>query len=538
MASGSGYLLFSQTSRAPGTRDAWSPPGLPGGVSGSAPGLVDGVAADFARSAFTAFGGTEFVRADWALLGLGQGPLAAFADLRAFDAPPGARNPAFASLPVEPSATLSIALSDADWNGVKNLELLLPTAELESGALARSIAVRNIVDVRIKLGDGPGAPREPWLPPETVAVAVENLKRGEIDASQSPFALDAVVTLASNGPGWGNTVIIRGGVEGDTVAVRRGDWDAPRTALDGFTTLATDGRHSLVIAELGDGNDVFDAGPLIARNEWGEVVAETGAVQPRTDIRMGTDGGWFRLYAEPFGYGPSVGPIDADNLGFYPMGDIDLFFRALPVPGTQGQFMTATLLADATFFLNGHALETVRLDVPGGEVLPHGAEDTPWWGADAFPLGGISPTSARFFDRLSLAFLEGNETEVVSFRQREGIVAFVSQALGDEVICSDGSDVVRYAAGDGFDIVRGFDPAVDRIVLEGIAPEHVSVLGHLWDLADESSLPSGAMILTDTRGLPQRGTILGGFDDGPAVGAAIFLPGVTGAQAEAALIFA
>jgi hypothetical protein len=405
MPSSSSYILFSQTSRPFGTRDLWGPVGLPGDTAGSVAGLVNGTIADFPLSAFNAFQGTDVQRADWTLLALGPTADAAVASGRVFDAPPGPRNPE-ATLALDPATAIVVQLAGADWNGIKNLELLLTNDSMIFAAPV--VSVRNIVDVRIKIGDdGPAEGAEPL--PFVVETHIENVKRGQLDASDSPAALDAIISLTSNGAGWGNTFVVDGSIFDDAVSLRQGDWSAKRTTLDGFRNLTNDGRHSLVVADLGEGNDRFDAGPLV--NIDGPIPGSSPVA--RMDIRMGPDRG------------------------------------------------------SADFVLS-----------PGTDF------------ADGF------------------------------LRQ--------AQTTGDRLICSDGSDLIRYAAGDGADQINRFDPVHDRIVLEGIDAADVAIFDVLR--AGDRFGPA-ALILFNVSGLPPDRIFYSTQE-------AILITDVSALGVESALIFA
>ncbi|WP_291298043.1 hypothetical protein [Elioraea sp.] len=525
MSSSSSYVLFSQTSRPFGTRDLWGPAGLPGDTAGAVAGLVNGVVTDFPLSAFTAFTGTDVRRSDWALLALGPTADTAVGDGRVFDAPAGPRNPE-ALLALDPAAAIVVQLADADWNGIKNLELFLGAEDMADGqnGIFGAVITRNIVDVRVKIGDGRAAPEDPV---GGVYVDIENVKRGEIDATESPHAVAATVTLTSNGPGWGNTFAVFGSEHGDTLAVWRGGWDAPKTTLDGFRTLANDGRHSLVVAELGAGNDRFDAGPLIITDSEGNSWQRAEAVRAQTDIRMGPDGGGLRILSESFSP-PDWYPLDPSALGIYPTREMTLFFEPVEDPNNAGEFVFPAISFDATFLLNGRVVAEMRLEGPGGDQA-----GTDWSGNPV----AVVPLSlgGQFFDTLSLAFLPGNEAELRSFSQPEGIYG-IDTTGGDRVISSDGADVLRYAAGDGVDRVERFDPVLDRIVLEGIARDNVVVLGGVGDFSG-TGLGFGALVLTDLASLPPPGMGPGTIENF-VTDAAIFLPGTSAAAVEAALIFA
>ncbi|WP_291298042.1 hypothetical protein [Elioraea sp.] len=421
----SNYVLFSQTSRPSGTRDLWGPTGLPGGTAGSVPGLIDGAAGAFPRSAFNAFGGTEFVRPDWALFDFAPfgetdaeavltgaiwagGPeVGVVSDGRVFSGPESARNPTFTTIDLTVSGTVFLGLADEDWNGVKNVEVALTSAGLNADTTV--VSVRNIVDVRISIGDDP-PPAQPPIPPIfTAEVYISNVKRGELDASASPYPVRANISLTSNGPDWGNTFVVDGSAFDDSVWIRRGDWNAEKTTLDGFRNLVNDGRYSLIVADLGEGNDRFDAGLLF---DFDGPIAGSAPLA-RTDIRLGPDRG------------------------------------------------------SADFMLS-----------------------------DGFEL------SDRFLRTASTS--------------------------GDRLICSDGPDLIRYARGDGTDRIDRFDPARDRIVLEGFDPAEIAVFD-VWRAGDR--LGPAALILFDV------GDLQAGLN-AYATSQAILVTDMSAPAVSSALIFA
>ncbi len=516
MASSSSYILFSQTSRPFGTRDLWGPLGLPGDTAGSVVGLINGTIADFCLSAFNAFAGTDVQRADWALLALGPTADATVTNGRAFDAPAGPRNPD-ATLALDPAGAIVVQLAHVDWNGLKNLELFLTTADLADGegGVFGAVIMRNVVDVRVRIGDGPV---EPDLAGGVVFVEIANVKRGEIDARESPHAMSVDLSLTSNGPGWGNTFAVFGSDYADALDVRQGSWNAASTTLDGFRNLANDGRHSLVVADLGAGNDRFDAGPF--------ALAGLAAVRAHADIRMGTDDGGGRRLVEG-GIRPPWTEPPFDPASFTLPGPsrdmLTLFLDPVADASSDTGFVTPRLAATIAFLLNGTVVANTSIDLPGGQVAVT---------IDAYGQALIPKSigdGATFYDQVAITFGDGNEAVVITY----GVTLLygVSEPDGDRVICSDGADVLRHATGDGFDIVERFDPSIDRIVLEGIARQNTVVLGDIGGFSTE--LGFGALILTDLASLPPVGSTI----ENVITDAAIFLPGTSAAAVEAALIF-
>ncbi|WP_144186263.1 hypothetical protein [Elioraea rosea] len=489
MASSSSYMLFSQTSLPFGTRDLWRPAELPGGTAGTVPGLIEGAIADFPLSAFDGFAGTEFVRTDWALLDFVAGgqtapdaPLtgaidaaAVLADGHAFAGPPGPRNPAIDAF--SPGAAVSVVLADRDWNGIKNLEVLLTTRDLIAAPAgpAPNVFVRNVVDVRLKLGDTlfseGGAPA-------AAAVVIENAKRGEIDAVELGF-LDASVSFASNGAAWGNTFAIQGATGQNRIILRDGDWAGGPTALDGFPDLVTDGGLTRLVATLG-GDDLFDASRVMAA----------------IDLRPGEDAGeitapWEGVPYEVFDFpGEFAGRFDAPTA----LLDIGVWFAA---PTTTPVAGAATLWRDGVALgtIDPGAIEVSRFEDNGTEML----------------LVAVRWLATESFDTVTIEGLGGlgDPLRQVGGGHRPGWTGFggtdepppaSGDGTGDLIVASGGADLFRYAigtasaqggvAGDGHDTIWGFERGTDRIVIEN--PDDVAV--RVFDSADGTVVMFGDVV--------------------------------------------
>jgi hypothetical protein len=457
MASGSSYILFSQTSRPFGTRDLWGPMGLPGDTAGTVAGLINGTITDFPLSAFNAFQGTESVRTDWALFDFvhsGQtapnapltGAIAATAvtaDGRVFAGAPGPRNPAV-ELALEPADTITVRLADRDWNSIKNLELFLDNDALGSVTdfSVPHVIVRNVVDVRLKLADSLTTEEGP---PRYASVVIENVKRGEIDASELG-QLKATVSFASNGEGWGNTFVIK--ANESSITLLPGDWAGGATALDGFRNLVNDGSLTRVVVTM-NGDALFDA----------------RAVNATTDVRAGPDAGFVYGNWQHVGYGVDVTGTDLsvsfDALSA--MVDLDLRFA---VTGAMPSLGTVTLWRD------GVAIETVA-DV-FTQLTP---EDDPGTG-ERFANLSIEWLATRSFDTLTV---EGIGTLGLPIAQsgmgyRPGVTPFTGVPDGSVGLPGDGSgsllvagggrDVFHYAYGDNVDTIWNFAKGQDVLALE------------------------------------------------------------------------
>lgn len=456
MASSSGYVLFSQTSRPFGTRDLWGPDGLPGTLAGSVPGLVNGVIADFPVSAFDAFQGTEFVRGDWALFDFVAGGQAApdapltgaidagavTSDGRVFAGPAGPRNPGVA-FDANPAGGLSIVLADRDWNGIKNVELFLTNAELVYDGSEPDVFIRNIVDVGVKLGDSLATAGGP---PVSATLVIENAKRGEIDASELG-QLWASVSLASNEEGWGNTFVIK--ANWSSITLLPGDWAGGPTALDGFGSLVTDGSLTQVVVTM-NGDGLFDA----------------RAVNAATDVRAGPDAGFMYKNWQDVAYrvDAAAGVLSLSFDALSAMVDLGLRFAAtgaLPSPGA------------VTLWRDGMAIETVA---DGFTTLR--AEVHPVTG-ERFATLSIGWLATRSFDTLTVEGLGALGLPVAQSGAvyRPGWTTYTTEipdafsgveyhGTGSLLVAGGGRDVFHYGPGDNVDSIWLFAKGQDVLAIE------------------------------------------------------------------------
>jgi hypothetical protein len=267
------YILFAQASSGAGTRNLWQ---AEGGTAGTTLGLVDGLMRQVAVPAYNAFdilpgeaqsagGAANATRLLASLDWLNQGDAGlttsflagALADGRAFEAPAGPFNPQIAGDPnsfPQPGpyfgqGALSVLFADRDWNAVKNLELAIDSEDL--AGLSR-ITVRNVVDVRVKLGD-PG-PAEAGPQDQFVSLSLQNLKRGSLDASDSARAIDLTLSFASNNGQGQNSFDAKLSGNDDLLVLQAGDHAG--LTFQNFR-LANDGRFSLLTADLGAGDDTL-----------------------------------------------------------------------------------------------------------------------------------------------------------------------------------------------------------------------------------------------------------------------------------------
>jgi hypothetical protein len=272
------YILFSAISSGSGARNLWL---ADGGLAGGRPGLVNGIAMPVAAPAFDAHdslspafkagGGAAngiqlLASLDWLSegnAGFASSFLAAtLEDSRAFAVPAGPLNPVLTGDlnafpqpgPFFAFGTLAFGLADRDWNSVKNLELSIDSEDL---AGLEQITLRNIVDVRVKLGDTEAPPpREEGAFDRFISLDIQNAKRGSVDASESEFNVSLTLSTTSNGRAGQNSFDLVLSAFDDLVLLMAGD-QAGRT-FQNFR-LVNDGSLSLVTTDLGAGDDTFIA---------------------------------------------------------------------------------------------------------------------------------------------------------------------------------------------------------------------------------------------------------------------------------------
>jgi hypothetical protein len=268
------YILFSQTSTGTGQRNTWNGNVADGTAGGVEQGLIEGVPTLVAASAFNANANVEQVNGTIARHSLdfiaggsfaGSGLEANLADGRVFGNGPGNTNPAVTGGFTD--GVLSAALANRDWNGIKNVEILIDSEDL---AGLSGISIRNVVDVRIKLGDEDVAPScEGNGHSGAYVIDIENVKRGELIGTQSDKGIDASLTLTTNlaranVTEWQASFVMLGSQFGDSLAIAQGDMAGPAATL-GSQVFDNTGRLQLITANLGAGDDVFDGGDARAQ---------------------------------------------------------------------------------------------------------------------------------------------------------------------------------------------------------------------------------------------------------------------------------
>lgn len=148
-----------------------------------------------------------------------------------------------------------------EWNGVKNVEVKIGAEDLGD---VSGIEINAFVDTRVQIGApgesggalGSGTFTDP------VQISIDNVKRGELDASQSDRGVFATIGLTSNGSGWQNSFDIAGSAQADFVVIGAGSFEGEQ--LGGQWNAITDGRFTTITADLGAGNDVYFAGASAA----------------------------------------------------------------------------------------------------------------------------------------------------------------------------------------------------------------------------------------------------------------------------------
>lgn len=364
------YLFFSQTSNANGTRDSWG--GGLGGTGGVRTGRIDGVDQLVDQSAFDVPAGNavngKTAVFDLEFLSGGDATFfnSAIAHGRVFDTAitPGLKyNPVFDEL-AAPAETITAKLADSDWNAIKNIEILIDSSELAGGGFSR-IDIGNFVDVRIKLGTSavPAPPAGATAPGAQSGikyeVAIDNAKRGQLDYTDSDGGVATTLSLASNNQTWQNSFFVDGSGFGDRLVLAQGDHTGRSTDSQ---VLVTDGSLTLLVADTGAGNDLFNG----------------SSVRATTELTLGRDGGSFVIGAAlgVIGFsanaGDSVATQLADWLGDATMLGLDLELAASVRAGTASVLTSMVDNAgDAATYFRSAADGTAAL-LPFGIVQPPG----------------------------------------------------------------------------------------------------------------------------------------------------------------------
>ncbi len=350
------YILFSRTSTARFDRSTWGPglgnsadtlaPGNPGpGSSFDAETLTPAQLAAGAGLFFDVTGG-----ANAALAALGTAtPLFAAAATTLLSANDVAGD------------TIHLAQTDANWNGIKNLEIEIGT---DSGFTR--VEIENIVDTRLRIGDDPCAPVADEPTAEGFVVELLGVKRGEVDASLASGHLELRLDAWSNGTAGQNAFDVKGSVYDDVVQVGAGT-----VAGSAFGLVAAhdadgtyDGRFTRMFVNLGAGDDSYDAlnavgDALTGKNfrsidkVWGGSGDDAIATGFGNDLLYGDDGSGADFYADP----GSVAEYVADDFIHDAIG-------GGAVPGFQnglGPLLLGTLVDMGAYTIEATGGELVQL---------------------------------------------------------------------------------------------------------------------------------------------------------------------------------
>lgn len=396
------YVVFSQSSGGTGQRNTWDG-GVADGTSSpdSVPGIVQGVPTAVAASNFDANANVEQVNGVAARHSLdfiaggtfaGSGLAANLADGRLFSGAAGSQNPLVAGGFAD--GVLAVSLANADWNGIKNVEIL---ADSEDLAGLSGISIRNVVDVRIKLGDVAVTPScDGNGHAGRYLVDIGNVKRGELIASASDKGIVATISLTTNlaSPNvseWQASFVVVGSQFGDSLLIERGDMAGPGGTLPG-QVFDNSGRLQLVVANLGGGDDVFDG----------------NGAEAQTAVTLGSDfGSLFLGAAGTVTVGFSGGEqgaraqladwfADAAAAGL----DLTLGASFKTAGGTLATAAASSILAD----------QAAVAAIPGTDFNAGFAQASGMWFGPA-DLGLVQATPALFPDAGGIGISQPNRTE-------------------------------------------------------------------------------------------------------------------------------
>ena len=343
----SSYILFSQTSTANGTRDKWGGAADSGGVT--APGNTVAGSSFSADKAGSSVLNNGAAQADYAADGVRKTAQVAMFDVSQTGAGAFTASAASAVNTLETQHTdggnkmfagndskldtaksdvdlasgkLWLALSDKNWNGIKNLEIAL-----DSNATFRDIRLENFVDTRLKLGDD-ACDVVAKRCFDTFDVRLIGVKRGEVDASLATDNLKLEIDVWSNDSDWQNSFDVKGTAYGDKMFVGAGTVSGSsfgnkddKAGYDGNGSY--DGRFTKVFANLGAGDDRFestntkgdalklDNGCKIEFRSVDKVWGGTGDDVVKTgggdDVIFGDNGSGANFYADPASIAHEIG---------------------------------------------------------------------------------------------------------------------------------------------------------------------------------------------------------------------------------------
>jgi hypothetical protein len=301
-----GYVLFSQTSDADGTRDRWQTGTLQNNyLLNTDWGIVNGAETTVAGSTWTNPIGTNNDKAAAyslaavdalfdsngltanKVLGASANTGIAIADIFADNNGGSFQNGLAGS-------TYGIGLAESQWNKIKNLEIWLTSADLISNAGLTGdgdpstldvmrVVVQNIVDTRVKVGTEKcadlstvsyGSLAEYTDKDPKLQVDIGNAKRGEFDATFNNRGVLLNLDVWTNNSGWQNSFDLKGSAFNDHFEIEGGSKTAGEfgTGAGTATTGIYDGRLTTIYGNLGFGNDSYDA--TGGRSEGADTVAE------------------------------------------------------------------------------------------------------------------------------------------------------------------------------------------------------------------------------------------------------------------------
>lgn len=288
------YILFSQNSTDNGVRSKWLDTSIGSTAAANTFGIAGNGTAWAAVDAMTAgiFNANGYALFDLDISAIGTGILGADdlngINVNAFDnLGSGAGGVSGAEVTASFTGdTLSVSMSDVDWNDIKNVEVLIDYRDSD----IKSLAIQNFVDGRLKIGAEACFADD--ASPEVgrgYGVVVTNVKRGEFDGSYADDSVTLSASLYSNS-GWDNNYYVTTSRNADSVTITGGDrarmddvagagvdlgreWGtATSTALNDAgvqefvygagaggagTTYAYNGTLSTVKAQLGSDDDSF-----------------------------------------------------------------------------------------------------------------------------------------------------------------------------------------------------------------------------------------------------------------------------------------
>lgn len=141
---------------------------------------------------------------------------------------------------------LRIGLTEANWNWITKVELLLTGADLAAGRFG-AVTIFNLVDVRLKLGDAL-PPADPL--PGLFEVDAVNARRGEFDFA-APSGVHLDLSVWSNTTAAQNSFAIAGSGFDDIVVVTRGALPVESELAAPLPGLVEGGQHLYMGGQTG-----------------------------------------------------------------------------------------------------------------------------------------------------------------------------------------------------------------------------------------------------------------------------------------------